>query len=355
MDLGIQDHVYGKSYGMSPSDIAEIVVDQNIMMAQEELDRSRFYSMVNGLREFDPDEREIIIDYLRQDPTIDSIVGDNPDNYYDNLKSYARDLKESNEGFVTGFLVTLAVIGVGKLLAHLRDTMFMLRKSLTKGEIPDDEWLNNHSSSRLVLCYKSFKENDATLNNAYKSIKSLLGKKDPSEADFGSVAMSLGIDIKKVSERSAGKYIKGGIIGVLAGAGVSILSYLVVNGILGAIAGPLIVAGKLGGVGMKILGGAHIAGALASRIAGWFVTWRVGHNVSNATASSYASKGWTSKTVAEARDRCLAHIKNMDDIASTAKSGGEMDRTKAKAIKRVIELYGHAVQGMCISTSRMLD
>ena len=319
---------------LSPCDVADEIVELTRAKAEAE---DRFVSMVDGLASLTEQDRIVVINYLKQDPTIAQIVGDDPKLYYTRLTSKKEDI--SNESVVG--------LAIGILAAYLihkyRDSFYALRKSLTNGEVPDDSWLADKTSSRLVLTYEVFKENNEILINGYKALRNLIDKKDPQEEDFKRVADAL--RLKVPTPRSGGDFVKGGIIGWLAGVGVGLLLHV---GVICPLASLFLMTGKF-----AIAQVASIAGA-ASAIASWFVAIRTGSNVSNKTAATYGSKGWTSTTVEWARKECLARIKDMDDMVAALKSHAEMDPQKQKAMRTLLDLLAEGVKGLCISTARIL-
>ena len=292
---------------LPPCDVADEIVELTRAKAEAE---DRFVSMVDGLASLTEQDRIVVINYLKQDPTIAQIVGDDPKLYYTRLT---------------------------------RDSFYALRKSLTNGEVPDDSWLADKTSSRLVLTYEVFKENNEMLINGYKALRNLIDKKDPQEEDFKRVADAL--RLKVPTPRSGGDLVKGGIIGVLAGFGVGLLLHL---GVVCPLAGLFLITGKF-----AIAQVASIA-MTANAFASWFVTIRTGSNVSNKTAATYGSKGWTSTTVEWARKECLARIKDMDDMVAALQSHAEMEPQKQKAMRTLLDLLAEGVKGLCISTARIL-
>lgn len=326
---------------LSPSDVAEMVVDYNRDLSVQAEKRERFCSLISGLESLNQQDRIVVINYLRQDPTIASMTGEDPELYYDRLKEHHDEI--SNE-FVA--LTALAGLLVGWFLHKYRDTFYALRKSLSSGTVPEDEWLTSNTTSRLVLSYDTFKTNDTLLENGYKALRALLSKKDPQEADFLKVTQALGLN--KAPSRTAGQVVKGGILGILAGTVVGIFTHL---GFTAPLAAVLILGA---GLTVPIVSAILTPVIFAQSVLSWFVAWRVGSNVSNKNYISFANKGWTSKTVEWARQRCIAQIKNMDDLATSLKSMGEMDPQKQKAVKNLADILANGVQGLCISTSRIL-
>lgn len=329
---------------LSPSDVAEMVVDHNRELSVQVEKREQFCSLIDGLESLNQEDRAVVIDYLRQDPTIASMTGDDPDLYYDRLKEQQREI--SNESSIM-LAITAAGIMMGWFLHKYRDTFFALRRSLSSGTVPEDEWLASNTTTRLVLSYDAFKTNDTLLENGYKALRALLSKKDPQEADFVKVTQALGLN--KAPSRTAGQVVKGGILGILAGTVVGIFTHLGFTVPLAAVL--LLGAGLTVPVVSAILTPVIFAQSALS----WFVTWRVGSNVSNENRISFANKGWTSKTVGWARQRCIAQIKNMDELATSLKSVDEMDPQKKKAVKNLTDILASGVQGLCISTARILN
>lgn len=327
---------------LSPSDVAEMVVDYIKDLSVQDEQRERFCSLISGLESLNQQDRIVVINYLRQDPTIASMTGEDPELYYDRLKEHHDEI--SNE-FVA--LTVLAGVLAGWFLHKYRDTFHALRKSLSSGTVPGDEWLTSNTTSRLVLSYDAFKTNDTLLENGYKALRALLSKKDPQEADFLKVTQALGLN--KAPSRTAGQVVKGGILGILAGTVVGIFTHL---GFTTPLAAVLILGA---GLTVPVVSAILTPVIFAQSALTWFVTWRVGSNVSNENRISFANKGWTSKTVEWARQRCIAQIKNMDDFATSLKSMGEMDPQKRKAVKNLADILANGVQGLCISTSRILQ
>ena len=329
---------------LSPSDVAEMVVDHNRELSVQVEKREQFCSLIDGLESLNQEDRVVVIDYLRQDPTIVSMTGNDPDLYYDRLKEHQREI--SNES-VTMLAITAAGFLIGWFLHKYRDTFYALRRSLSNGTVPEDEWLASNTTTRLVLSYDAFKTNDTLLENGYKAFRALLSKKDPQEDDFMKVIQSLGL--KSAPSRTAGRIVKGGLIGILAGTFVGVLTYLFVGA---PIIGALVIGAGLSG---SALSAVVTTTLLANSALSWFVTWRTGSNISNKNRISFANKGWTSKTVEWARQRCIAQIKNMDDLATSLKSVDEMDPQKKKAMKNLTDILASGVQGLCISTARILQ
>lgn len=327
---------------LSPSDVAEMVVDYIRDLSVQDEQRERFCSLISGLESLNQQDRIAVINYLRQDPTIASMTGEDPELYYDRLKEHHDEI--SNESVV---LTVLAGVLAGWFLHKYRDTFHALRKSLSSGTVPGDEWLTSNTTSRLVLSYDAFKTNDTLLENGYKALRALLSKKDPQEADFVKVTQALGLN--KAPSRTAGQVVKGGILGILAGTVAGIFTNF-------GVSVPLVAVLVLG-AGLTVPTAVAILTPVifAQSALTWFVTWRVGSNVSNENRISFANKGWTSKTVEWARQRCIAQIKNMDDFATSLKSMGEMDPQKRKAVKNLADILANGVQGLCISTSRILQ
>lgn len=319
-----------------------MVVDYIRDLSVQAEKRERFCSLISGLESLNQQDRIAVINYLRQDPTIASMTGEDPELYYDRLKEHHDEI--SNESVV---LTVLAGVLAGWFLHKYRDTFHALRKSLSSGTVPEDEWLTSNTTSRLVLSYDAFKTNDTLLENGYKALRALLSKKDPQEADFVKVTQALGLN--KAPSRTAGQVVKGGILGILAGTVAGIFTHF-------GVSVPLVAVLVLG-AGLTVLTAVAILTPVifAQSALTWFVTWRVGSNVSNENRISFANKGWTSKTVEWARQRCIAQIKNMDDLATSLKSMGEMDPQKRKAVKNLADILANGVQGLCISTSRILQ
>lgn len=320
---------------VSPGEVADCIAE----ITREQMEpRERFISMVDGLESLSDQDRVVVIDYLKQDPTINQLVGSDPDQYYERLKTGKENV--SNEGSI---LVAAAFALAGYFLHKYRDTFFALRRTLTNAERPDDSWLEENTTSRLVLKYDAFKENNTLISNGYTAMKSLLSKKDPQEADFKKVADALKLNVSE--KRNSDRFVKAGILGVLAGIGVSLAGLVLVSPI-GAL---LLTSGYISAASIVLTASSYTASLMS-----WFVTFRVGSNVINSKKISFSSCGWTSKTVGWARKECLARIKDMDDMTSLLKNQSEMEKEKQKALKNLIDILAEGVKGLCISTARIL-
>lgn len=318
--------------------LCDAIVEQTQIEAYQSVTRERFSDIVKGLRPLNEQDRLTVINYLRQDDTIAQITGDDPDMYYQHLCDHNKQV--SNELLVYGVAFALAAW----FLHKYRDTFFALRRSLADAAIPEDTWLETNTSTRLVLTYDAFKQNDTMIENAYKALRVLLSKKDPQDADFRKVMDAL--HLKVPASRSTGDVVVGGAVGFLAGLGTGLLLHL---GVTVPIVGLLLISGM---IPLAMI--TTYAGVAITTFASWFVIWRVGSNVSNKARVTFASQGWSSDTVKWARERCIAQIKNMDDLIATMKSVTIADDQKQKAVKKLAELLAEGVKGLCISTARIL-
>ena len=139
---------------LTPFEVADAVVDYNNMLREQELAKERFVSMVSGLEQLSPGERQVVINYLRQDKVIAEYAGNDPERYYENLK-------ESSEIIGAVIASTYAGAIAGAVLAWFlhkyRDSFYALRKTLTNNTAMSDKDMQTESSSRMILSYDAFK------------------------------------------------------------------------------------------------------------------------------------------------------------------------------------------------------
>lgn len=331
---------------LAPFEVADAVVDYNSMLREQELAKERFVSMISGLEQLSPGERQVVINYLRQDSMIAEYAGSDPERYYENLK-------ESSE--VVGAILASVYGGAlaGAVLAWFlhkyRDSFFALRKTLTNSTIMSDESMKTRSSSRMILSYDAFKQNCTTMENGYRQLSTLLKKANPTDVDFYAAAGAVGLKLKSPSRPTPNRIIAGFSLGALTSMTTN---YLISHLVSGPIIGALLLSGH---VTLPMLLALNFTENFLRNTAGVFLGFKVQSYVTNGKTTTIAQGGWNHEKGEWARKQCLALIKYMDNVALGLQNTKIEDKAALSAVRKIVDLYASTVQGMCISTARLMD
>lgn len=330
----------------TPFEVADAVVDYNSMLREQELAKERFVSMISGLEQLSPGERQVVINYLRQDSMIAEYAGSDPERYYENLK-------ESSE--IIGAVIATAYGGAiaGAVLAWFlhkyRDSFYALRKTLSNSTAMSDEDMKTQSSSRMILSYDAFKQNCTTMENGYRQLNTLLKKVNPTDADFYAAAGAVGLKLKSPNRPTPNRIIGGFSLGVLTSMTTS---YLISRLVSGPIIGALLVSGY---ATLPMILALSFTENFLRNTAGIFLGLRAQSKIMDGKSSTIAQGGWTHEKGEWARKQCLALIKYMDNVALGLQNCKIEDKAALSAVRKIVDLYAATVQGMCISTARLMD
>lgn len=331
---------------LTPFEVADAVVDYNSMLREQELAKERFVSMISGLEQLSPGERQVVINYLRQDNVIAEYAGSDPERYYENLK-------ESSEIIGAVIASTYAGAIAGAVLAWFlhkyRDSFYALRKTLTNNTAMSDKDMQTETSSRMILSYDAFKQNCTTLENGYRQLNTLLKKANPTDADFYAVAGAVGLKLKRPSRPTPNRIIGGFSLGAFTALGASALISRLVSG---PIIGALLVSGY---ATLPMVLALSFTENFLRNTAGVFLGLRAQSYITDWKSSTIAQGGWTHEKGEWARKQCLALIKYMDNVAIGLQNCKIEDKAALSAVRKIVDLYAATVQGMCISTARLMD
>lgn len=333
---------------LPPAEMAQLVFDYNQNIQQQEMSAERYVSLIQGMERLSPNDRRVVIDYLKQDDTIAQYAGEDPDRYYDNLKESCEFIAE---------IIGAGVIGaIGGTIAawflhKYRDSFHALRKTLSNNHAMTNEDLSSNTTSRIVLSYDVFKRNVTVLDNSYRATIALLKKSAPKDEDFLNITNALGIKIKRPPRPGTGEIIGGFFAGVLVSIGTAeLLRYLAIAPIIGS----LLAAGW---VSLPALMALSFTSNYIMNFGGVFLGLRTQQAIMDRefTSKTFVDGGWDYSKVEWARKQCLNLIKYMDNVAAQLQNWSTEDKQAAQAARKLIDIQAAAVQGMCISTARMLD
>lgn len=330
MNLGLTQRYEQSSVDLST--IIDDIHDLNMEDLRQEQALLRINSMVDSLESLSVEDRTVVMNYLRQDTTFATLTGSDASCYLETLK---HNIQSTELAPIVGQAIGLGAVALGTLLHKFQYTFIALRKKLTDGKLPTDEDLNRTSADRRCLKPDAFMKNHTVLKAAYQAIKNVLVKEQPSAEDITKITTAMGIQLP--AKRSAGEILKGAYWGsVIALVGEISFGALVASVYLSAPA-------------------LALACHVTTLVGLWFTAWRTGSDVSNKKKGSMLGVGWRASTVENARKACLEELAWMDTLVTATKSAKIADPDAVRAMKTLMKLFVYAVQGQCISTSRLMQ